>query len=240
MSTRTFNNNSSGTQNNSTSFSVFEDFITNVNAIDSGLTNSNKVGSTGMYIENTNGGGGSASVGTGDINHPGVLSIGGGTGDTVTLQLKNTFFDFRNYINGSTLEILSSINTLSTKGFIGYNDSDVWTNTSVHYLGFELVSTGVGSIDVTGKYFDNSGSPVTTSTVSINKTDYYKFKIIVNTAGTSASFYIDGTLLGTIAISTWSVAITPGVFGPDNSFGTPSNKHFIIDYFALNSDNITR
>ena len=62
MSTRTFNNNSGGVQNNSTSFSVFEDFITNVNPNDSGLTGENKVGSIGMYVNNTNGGGGSAAA----------------------------------------------------------------------------------------------------------------------------------------------------------------------------------
>lgn len=229
-----------GSFNPATSFTIFEDFITNVNADDSGLTSENKVGSIGMYVNNTNGGGGSAAIVTGDADHPGVLSIGGGNGDVVTLQLKKSFFDFRNYINGSTLEIVTSINTLSTNGFIGYNDSASWTNTDVHYLGFELVSTGASTIDVTGKYYDNSGSPVTTSTIVINKTDYYKFTIEVDDTGANASFYVDGVLLGTIAISTWSVAITPGVFGPDNSWGTPNNKEFRIDYFALNSDNITR
>lgn len=230
----------SGSQNNSTSFSVFEDFITNVNAADGGLINGDKVGSNGLFVNCSNGGGGGASVLYGSTNHPGTLSMFGGTGDTAFLMLKDTFFDYRPFINGSTLEILSQIPQLATRNFIGYLDSGSWQTSSVHYLGFEFISTGVNSIDVTGKFYDNTGSPVTTSTVSINKTDFYRFKIVVDNAGTSASLYIDGTLLGTLTIATFSVAITPVVCKSDNSFGTPNNTTNVVDYFWAYSNNITR
>lgn len=220
-----------------TSYQVFEDFITTVSSTEGPLINNVKVGSTGLYFSN------GASVGNqflqNQANHPGILR-GIASGTTVELRLYSdaTLGKWNDLLPNSTFETVVNFGALAGTQtgslFFGFIDN-LGVTSSVHYLGFFITSPGPTNVTFQGKYFDNSGGPVTTSTSTVTYNAWHKLTIVVDGTATNASFYVDGTLLGTIAISSLSVDVFPKMQGSN-----AGSKHFDIDYWNLTSGTITR
>jgi hypothetical protein len=210
---------------------ILEDFLSNV-------SNGDRMGSEGIYASV---GSGSKSISAGQADHPGVLTLTAGTSDVLTVMAQSSIAAgaWNNFFPETTFEVSVQATLYGTRYFIGFLEAVSW-NTQSNHLGFEIISTGSNSANVTGIYKDGTNPQLTTGTTAINKTDFYKFSIKVNTIGDEASLYINDVLLGTLALNGFTADVAPGIFKSNNSFGTPNNLELGVDYFYLITENVDR
>lgn len=174
--------------------------------------------------------------------HPGVYTVGTGTAATNNVTVCKFGNSGATEIGGvligggvTTLTFVAKIPTLSTAGErftirLGLGTSPNASQT--HGLWFEYsdnVNTGQWQIK------SSSSSVVTTAnTVSTADTNWHTFKIVVNAAGTSVAYFIDGVEVTGSPLTTNlpAVGISP-FFMIVKSVGTTS-RTFAVDLYSLN------
>lgn len=147
--------------------------------------------------------GGTTQEGTGTADHPGVLSTGVTSTGAQLLDLgdKTVLLGGGEWI----LEYVMSIPTLSdaTNTFsvsFGFGDPSIGTLAPTDGVWLSYTHSANS-----GAWVMNTSSNSTTTTANSANTadtDWHRFKIIVNAAGTSASFYYDGVEMTNSPIAT--------------------------------------
>ncbi len=188
------------------------------------------------FIAGYSGTGASVSQTAGGNTHPGLIDITTGTTNTGQAGIRT---DTNSIVFGGgqwTLEWLINIMTLSTGSErftlrIGFVDS-VTTNSvnGVYFRYIDSVNSGKWVL-VTS---NNSTETATNSTSTPSGATYYKLKIIVNAAGTLATYYVDGSSIGTISTN------IPTATGRETGFGAgiiksvgTTNRDFTADLVQL-------
>jgi len=125
-------------------------------------------------------------------------------------------------------------NGATVQTFFGFYDASAqnW-GTNNYYLGFTINRTGTDVI-FQGTY-RNNGAIVTTPTETVPLADFHKLTMLVNSTQTSASFYVDGSFIGSIVIGTLTNDVRPCY--ASNATG---NKDLDTDYFYINSPMVNR
>lgn len=155
------------------------------------------------------------------------LFTGGSTTGGSALQLPNIFV-----LGGGVISLTwrSIIPTLSngTDRFTIYQGLSVGGNSTptdgIWFQYSDNVNSGQWQIICRG-----SSTSTTTNTSTAADTSFHKFRIDINAAGSSVTFYIDGTSVGTIATHIPTAAIGPWA-NILKSAGTNS-LNLILDYF---------
>lgn len=192
------------------SFSMYEDFI-------QGNTNNSFLYSWRSTAP------GSSSVGSIDstLGHPGIFQLNS-SGSSPTLDCYNTSGSgFASIIWGAGITDIQWLVKLSALS----NVTDRYTmkvglnNTNNRFCGFQYVdNVNSGNWQIVST---DSGGNTTTNTSVAATTNWVGLRIVGNAAGTSLSFYVNGTLAGTI-----STNITTESTGPyatlSRSAGTAS------------------
>jgi hypothetical protein len=156
-----------------------------------------------FYTAYASGAGAVATHAGGSATRPGILYLGTGTTAAGYAYLKSGGNAFGLLFGGGvyTFETELYLGILSTAieeyGIaIGFGDEHTLLNqTDGAYFKYDRAVTGVNWQAVTS----NNSDRTTTDTGVAVDTNYHKFKIVVNAAGTSVDFYIDGALVATIA-----------------------------------------
>lgn len=191
----------------------------------------NSVGSLSWNVS------GVASSG-GEVNHPGLITMPTNPGQSGFMILSGSVAISNAgclVLGGGELSInfISKLESLSsdTDAFtltIGLMDYDSTTNFSNATDGVMFKYThniNSGNWQVVG----TSSSVSTTSNTSVPAdTDWHNFGIVINSTGASASFTIDGNLVGTISSNIPVVNVAPAILF-QRSTGSPEG--FSVDLF---------
>jgi hypothetical protein len=167
--------------------------------------------------------------------HVGLLDIncrGNGGGDWGELTLNNCFYGCA----GLQMKISQRLNTAADA-------------TRTIYLGIGMAVGGVGDPNVglffravgVGNWFAcsrNGGAVTATDAGVATDTNYHTFAIVVNAAGTSVGFYIDGVLKATIATNLPSASATVSIYFHYEVDGVP--QHAFWDYMWALQTGLTR
>lgn len=177
---------------------------------------------SGFFINTNNNGGGSGSGANqenGSSTNPGVILLQTGTGTTGSAalsQLTGSRSTGWMVVGGGTWEIewLVKLTTLSdgTNTYtmsIGWGDITLSSDSITNGIYFSYTDTGSSP---NWKINTTSASSTTTqdSGVAASTAAYNKFKIIVNAAGTSVSFYINGTQVSNSPLTTTIPSVVVG------------------------------
>lgn len=194
------------------------------------------IGGTGLWSVN---GGGSGGVDAGtnftDATHPGVWGI-------VTSSI------FASYSVRSTSFVHVGNGMLSMQAIVRLDNLSDGTNRYRCQIGLGTDMNGAfGAMNncILFNYIDNANSgqwqlitknggvTTTTNTTVAADTNYHNFRILVNAAGTSVSFYIDGSLVGGGAVTTNIPASTEnmqiGVTNVNEGASDGSNRYILLD-----------
>jgi hypothetical protein len=119
-------------------------------------------------------------------------------------------------------------------------------------IGLMQLVTSPGQADPNGVYFKQdasntwwavckNGSATVANTSVSQSTNFTKFTIVMNSAGNSATFYINGASVATIAANIPSSSLAACYFTEAVDFsGSSADRHFYIDYFKMNVTGLTR
>lgn len=209
MSTRTFNNNSSATggiANTRTAISIFQDFC-GIQINSGGGGSSITYG--GLYPYTTQN---SNTQRADENNHPGVVQF-------VTGGSLDVGFDL-NGLNASDLSVEGMFyfdKTFPSNALIIVLQSSF--GGTANYFQVYLINSGGETYSV------NGSTPASCTYIS----GWNTFKVLYNTAGTSASFYLNGTLVGS------SLPVSQPGAAPTHTQGNFCK----LDYLSVNAT-ITR
>lgn len=169
------------------------------------------------------------------------LHLSRGVGSVASITLSNT----RGIITSQ--RIYTGVSTIDYEGL--WTQAQFTVNTKIIAGLWDLVTTTPGTTPTNGIYFfadgtispnwlarcSNSGVPTSINTGIPVDTTEHRFKISVNAAGTSATFYIDGVLVATIATNlpatTTGLIVQISHIGHTVQGGTP--RRMFIDYLRL-------
>jgi len=207
--------NSAGYITPSSQATLFEDFI-------GGTTTSGSIGELGWQFNAAS----SIARGSGSTTNYGIITVtNGNSGNSGALYLGSTGTEpIEN--SGTTTEFLVKLSSASNNAFVGFSAATSNADFTGNFakLGF-IASSNVWQ----GYYRDGAGgSNVTTASTTATSTSWTKLKIVVNSAGTSAEFFVNGSSIGTTAMSAGGGSGAPLV---DIKGNTTSIS---IDYWFLN------
>ena len=166
-----------------------------------------------------------------DANHPGIINItaGAAAARLATIHLGPTSMFFGG--GAVTLECLFQLSTLTNAAFrVGFGDQTAADHNNGVYLEF---NSGVSATNWLIKTAAAGTRTSTTTSVAATASAWHKLVITVNAAGTSASFTLDGTSLGTITTNiptTVANATSPNIQA--DSLGATTTTIY-VDYFKM-------
>ena len=194
---------------------LFDEFI-------GGTTTSGSIGEIGWQFNAAS----TIARGAGSTTNYGIITVtNGNSGNSGALYLGNTGTEpIENA--GTTTEFLVKLSSAGNNAFVGFSAATSIADFTGNFakLGFIALSNVWQ-----GYYRDGAGGlNVTTASTTATSTSWTKLKIVVNSAGTSAEFFVNGSSIGTTAMSAAGGAGAPlvDVIGHTTSIS--------IDYWFLN------
>jgi len=192
------------------------------------------------WFMSANGTGSKAQISAGLATHPGIMTLETGTTTTGAGSVGKSTTINNIILGGGYVELnfIFNLNALS-------DATDEYSFYMGMGTGFSVFAANPGNDAVAFSYVRTTsvnwqgitklGGVTTTATGGSNiavATGWNHFKITINAGATSASFYINGTLIGTSASNIpTATAISPGVIGK-KSAGT-NNRTFDLDYISF-------
>jgi|GEM_PF-2061502 len=215
-----------------TTITLYDDFIGNDQSAAAASTRS--VGTLGWRVLNSGGSSTVAFTSAGvDTNHPGVLEVtsGSGVGNSCDMSI-NIGQSIK--LGGGQLafDYLIQIPTLSTvtDAYIqrwGLGDVQGADHVNGVYFEYDRATSG----DFFRIRTANSSTRTTTVTgTAVAAATWYKLRAVVNAAGTSIQYFINGSSVGTITTNIPTGAISPDMHSLRSAGAARS---FRIDYFYL-------
>lgn len=223
---------------NPLNYSYFEEFIHT--ALSFGIMGNNSVGG------GSTGSGALAAPIVGTATNPGLVTVPTGTTSTGATEVATCYSSgstagvgFLFGAGSYTLEWVMQIPTLSTgtQRFtitMGFKNTGVTTGTLTNGAWFQYVdNVNSGAWQVICR---QSSTSTTNNTASTVDTNFHHYKIAVNAAATSVSFYIDGAEVTNSPITT-NIPSTTGqevgaIFSIIKSVGSTS-RSFTMDWYGL-------